>query len=233
MTTKQKRPKAVILMTPPGTAIFPYLNQPDRGKFAKDKENGDWKTGLRLALADPEVAAFIASLEAAYAANLARAEAEETPKETAQRVAQNKSLGATRPYKSEFADDGSPTGYVQVNFKRAGGGRDKADPTRTWVNTIGLFDTKNQPIDRTKVRIGGGSRIIVAYEINPFQTDIGAGISLRLHAVQVLERADAPTKDAAQYGFKQQDDGFVDDSGAAPMTTETADTSNEGDGNDV
>jgi len=232
MTTKTKKPKAIILMTPPGTAVFPYLNQTDRGKYAKDKVNGDWKTGLRLPLADPEVKTFIASLEAAYAANLARAEAEETPKEKAEREAQNKPLGATRPYKNEFADDGSPTGFVQVSFKRRGGGQDPKDPTRTWLNVIGLFDSKNKPIDRSKTRIGGGSRIIVAYEVNPFQTDIGAGISLQLHAVQVLERADAPTKDAAQYGFQQQEDGFVDDSGDSPMTAESVATSGD-DGNDV
>lgn len=237
MTTRTKRPKPTILMTPPGTAVFPFLNNPDRGEYAKDKEFGQWKTGLRLPLADPATQAFIASLEKAYSNQVAEVAAEETKKHKAEREAAGKPLGATRPFKSEFADDGRPTGFVQVNFKRAGGGRDKDDPSRTWVNTVALFDTKNQPIDRSRTRIGGGSKIIVAYSIGTFATDIGAGISLALHAVQVLERADAPTKDAAQYGFQQKDDGYVDDTGDTQNNTDagaaSADGAGASDDNDV
>lgn len=221
MSTKEKRPKPVILMTPPGTAVYPYLNNTDRGKFAKDKVNGDYKCGLRLLLADPAVKTFIDGLEAAYQMNLTQAAAEESPKEKAEREAANKPLGASRPYKNEFADDGTPTGYVLVNFKRRGGWQDPKDPTRNGLNVIGLFDSRNKEIDRTKVRIGGGSTVIIAYSLNAFDEEIGAGISLQLHAVQVLKRCDAPTKDAAQFGFKAQEDGFVDDSGDAPMTPET------------
>lgn len=219
MATKEKRPKAVTYLTPPGTAVFPYLNEPDRGQFAKNKEFGNWKTGLRLDLSNPAVSTFLAKLEEAYAASVAAAEAKETPKERAERG--NKSLGASRPFKSEFDDAGNPTGFVLVNFKRSAGGRDEKDPSRTWVTPIGLFDAKNNPIDRAKVRIGGGSRIIVNYSIEPFQTAIGAGISLKLFGVQVLERMDAPVKDAAQYGFQVQAEGFeVDDTPA----TESAGT---------
>lgn len=213
MVAKQKRPKVVTFLSPPGAAVFPYLNNPDRGQYAKNKEFGNWKTGLRLALADPEVKAFVASLEKAYADSVSSVESAETPKEKAERG--DKPLGASRPFKNEFDDAGNPTGYVVVNFKRSGGGRDEKDPSRTWVNNVGLFDAQNNKIDRARVRIGGGSRIIVNYSIDPFATQIGAGISLKLWGVQVLERMDAPERDAVQYGFQKQA-GFVDDSEDAP-----------------
>jgi hypothetical protein len=232
MATKTKRPKLITYLTPPGQAIFPFLNTPDRGEYAKNKTHGNWRVRLRMNLSDPEVQAFIKSLEDAYSNALTAAEAEETPKAKAMREAENKALGASRPFKTEFADDGTPTGFVLVGFGRSAGGVDKKDPTRSWNTPMPLFDSQNRALDPAKVRIGGGSTLIVSYSILPFNEGIGAGISLQLQGVQVLERCDAPTKDAAQLGFKTRDGGYVmpDDTGAdgesVPMAT-TGDTSDD------
>lgn len=219
--TKKKRQKQVIVMSPPGTAVYPYLNSPER-KFSKNLTHGDWKTGLRLKTSDQEVQDFLAKLNAAYDANLTAAVADEEPKAKAQRLTKHKlppdsdsllGLEADKAWKSEFDDAGQPTGYTIINFKRGAGGKDE-DSGEEYRTAIGLFDAKNTQIDPSKVRIGGGSTIRVAFSFNPFATGIGAGISLRLMAVQVLERRDAPTKSAVEYGFRESD-GFTvpDDTG--------------------
>jgi len=230
MPIKQKKPKLTKYLSPEGTAVFPYLNQPDRGEYCKQPEFGDWKTGLRLDLSKAEVKAFIESLEKAYQNAIGIAEAEEDPRSRAQREADGKTLGATRSWKPEFDDAGKPTGFAIVNFKRAGGGRDKNDNDRVWHNSVDLFDAKNNRIDRSKVRIGGGSRIIVCYGIKPFSTKIGTGISLVLLSVQVIQRMDMPEVAAEQYGFAPREDGFsvdttADDSGDSegPASTDGGD----------
>jgi hypothetical protein len=208
MTTQQKKKeKRETLMSPVGTAMFPYLNKPapPYGN-AKDKPP-QWKVTLKLRKSEPEVQAFLADLQARYDKNLAEAELEETPKAKAERLkSKNPELGADLPFKDEIDEQGQETGYALVNLKQGAYAVSQKTGER-WDFFVDLFDAKGTRIDRDKVRIGGGSKIIAAFEVSTFFTEIGAGLSLRLKAVQVLERVEGQGKDAAGYGFRQQD-GF-------------------------
>ena len=100
----------------------------------------------------------------------------------------------------------------------------------TWKNTVKLFDAKGKP---TKVKVGGGSRIRVSAEINPYYTPtIGAGVSLRLKAVQIEELMQGG--DATSYGFDEIEDGFdaSEHEDEDLETTSTEEGSNEGDDGD-
>lgn len=233
MSTK-KREKRETLYTPIGVAVWPSLNAPEK-RFAKDDNPfGDWKTGLRMKADDPEVQAFLAMLQERYDASVAQAENDEEPKARAMREKKGKSLRADTPWHDEFDDAGKPTGFVILNLKRRAGGTDEAtgEPYHTFID---LKDAAGNDIDRAKVRIGGGSRIRCAFGVNAFFTAaVGAGISLRLLAVQVIERQDAPARSYGGFGkveggFTVQDD-TGDDETTGPMDSAAADTEGAGDG---
>ena len=62
----------------------------------------------------------------------------------------------------------------------------------------------------------------VAYVLSPFSTAIGVGVSLRLEAVQVLERREWGSRDASAFGFGDEE-GFE-------AEENTGSVFNEGDG---
>lgn len=227
MQTKKKREPRVTMTTPPGIAMWPALDKPET-KFAKaDKPWGHYKTAIRLKNGEPEVDKFMDTLQELYDAVVQKATEEETPKARAERLAAKKELAATPPWKQEFDEAGQPTGYTILNLKlEAEVHVDKGTPNeRFWKQAPDIFDAKLNPLDRTKVFIGGGSTIRASFEVGSFATGIGAGLSLRLQAVQVLNRVDRPTKDGAAHGFAQQD-GFAygepEDAEGAEITSDIA-----------
>jgi hypothetical protein len=189
-------------------------------RLAAALEFGDWKIALRLSENDPATVKFLRTLQDAYDANLEEATAAEEPKARAQREKRGDKLGADLPFSSEFSDDGNPTGMVKINFKRKAGGRDEKTG-EVWRSRVDLVDAAGQRLDPVKVKVGGGSTVAVAFTINPFSTAIGAGISLRLEGVQVIERRDAPERSAEQLGFQKREGYvYVDDTGADSEATD-------------
>jgi len=76
----------------------------------------------------------------------------------------------------------------------------------TRINRPELFDAKLKPLRPTKTSIGAGSIIKVAFEIRGFYIAyLGAGVSLRLRAVQVLRLIEPPASDAEAYGFTEEE----------------------------
>ena len=72
-----------------------------------------------------------------------------------------------------------------------------------------LFDAKGNQINK---EIGDGSTIRVAFEASSFYTaTVGAGLTLRLKAVQVLSLVPVDETSFGFFGFVQED-GYVDDS---------------------
>jgi hypothetical protein len=69
-----------------------------------------------------------------------------------------------------------------------------------------LFDAKGKPLSKD-IKIGGGSKMKVSYEILPYYTAIaGAGISLRLKAVQVIDLVEYSSGGSGEsYGFGKED----------------------------
>jgi hypothetical protein len=69
------------------------------------------------------------------------------------------------------------------------------------------------------IKLGGGSTIRVSYEIVPFVSPIGAGASLRLKGVQVIDLVEWGSGNADYYGFGEEEGGF--DASTVPAKVET------------
>lgn len=178
-----KKTKAVRYVTPKGTAQYPYLTKPDT-KFNPD---GEYKISLELDAADAqEITSF---LDEQLAQSIAKAKEDNKGKKIKEGDA---------PYSVD-----ENTGKVTVRFKlKAKVTPKNGDP---FEQKVALFDAKGMPIG-SSATVGGGSKVKVAYEIIPYYTAIaGAGISLRLRAVQVIDLVEYSSGGAGAFGFGEED----------------------------
>lgn len=199
------------ITTPVGVAVYPHLNRPDT-KFNSD---GEYKVKLRLSAEEAEE--IVNKIDEAVEKSLEKAK-KDNPKK------KNIKQSGFIPYETD-----EETGDVELSFKLNAVGKN-SKTGETWKNSPKLFDAKGKP---TKVKVGGGSRIRISAELNPYYTPtIGAGVSLRLKAVQIEELMQGD--DATSYGFDEIEDGF-DASDAEDddfETTDSEESQNEGeDGN--
>lgn len=197
--------KLPLLKTPAGTAIYPHLTNPDT-RFVPE---GQYQVKLRIP--SEEAQALIADLDKAFA--------------DAQEVAKEKNPGkkikeATKPYVMEEDDEGNDTGNVVVSFKCKAQITDKKGNTR--ANSPKIFDSKNQEFPKDE-EIWGGSTLRVAFNAIPYYTAMaGAGVSLRLKAVQVIELVSGGGgSSGASYGFGEED-GYVAPAAQEVTPKETA-----------
>jgi hypothetical protein len=185
------------IVSPAGIAMFPRLSTPD----TKFDARGFYGTKLRLS-PDAEATQFVAMLDAA--ADASQMDAENSRKAEGKKGGKPIKLAD----KSWYRDEDS--GELVVNFKMLASGKTRAG--KEFTQKPALFDAKGTPLP-ADVKIGGGSTLKVAFELNPFVSAIGAGVSLRLKAVQVLDLKEYGQSSADSYGFGQED-GFE-----APATT--------------
>lgn len=133
------------------------------------------------------------------------------------------------PYKELYEND-EPTGEYEFNFKMKASGVSKKTG-KPWTRKPAVFNAKGKPMsDEEKAKVGGGSVVKVAYEITPFYTAaLGAGVSLRLEAVQVLELKSFQARDASAFGFGEEEgyDGVDEDAAASGFQDETGGSSGE------
>lgn len=193
--------KIPTLKTPTGTAVYPWLDAPDT-KFNPD---GEYRTKLLL----PQEAAkeLIAEIDRQAAEALAMAKVEAVQKAKSKK--EEKALlerckPAKPPYKLVEDDDGNETGEVELSFKtKALVKPKKGDPFKVKPS---MFDAKGAEI-KPALPLRGGSKIKVAFQIVPFFTAlIGAGVTLRLQAVQVIEAVTTGGGgSAASFGFEAED----------------------------
>jgi hypothetical protein len=196
-TTKKK---FVRITTPAGTAIYPRLTTPDT-KFDKD---GVYSVDLELDTSNKEAAAFIATLKKA---------ADEAYKSTCESKGGKKLKRADLPIKDGEGD------MVRIKFKlKAKAGNEE----KSWAQKPTLFDASGMAI-QTPPNVGSGSRIKVAFEVVPFFTAmVGAGVSLRMKAVQILDLKEyTPGDNFDAYGFKADPNGFKASATATEATTDT------------
>jgi hypothetical protein len=182
----------IVVTTPTGVAQYPWLSKAD----TKWNEAGEFKTNLILSkeAAKP----IIDQINSVFAENV---------------QAETKNNGgkdiktANPPYFDEVDESGKPTGNVIIKFKS------QFKPT--------IFDSQGSVM--TESNIWGGSEIKVNAAVSPYITTlIGAGVSLRLKAVQVIKYVEGGTSSADNFGF-QTETGFVQ------PTEPTAETSGFGD----
>ena len=70
-------------------------------------------------------------------------------------------------------------------------------------NKPAIFDAKGNPL--TNINIWGGTQMKVSAELIPYYTNmVGAGVSLRLRAVQILKLVEGGT-DSSGFGFEKED----------------------------
>lgn len=200
--SKVKNPRYT---TPAGIAQYPYLTKPDT-KFNPD---GEYKISVEI----PGAAAqdIVTFLDEQFAASVAKAKKENPGKKIKE---------GDVPY--SVNDD---TGKVTVRFKlKAKVTPKQGDP---FEQRPALFDAKGKPIG-ADAKIGGGSKVKVAYEMVPYYTAIaGAGVSLRLKAVQVIDLVEFSGGASSEaYGFGEEEGYEAEDTPAAQngFAEETSDT---------
>tara|TARA_R100000781_G_C4080870_1_gene127671 strand:+ start:2035 stop:2796 length:762 start_codon:yes stop_codon:yes gene_type:complete len=165
--------------TPKGVAHFPYISQPD----TKFDEAGVYK--VNLCLPKEEAEPVIKLINAEIVGGI-KGLMEKSKKEVKQ---------APVPYHDEVDEDtGQPTGNVIIKFKS------KA----AWKPAV--FDSKGNMM--TSHNIYGGSVIKVNGSIAFYSSpSIGAGATLRLRAVQIIEYVEG-ADGATKFGFDSED-GFT------------------------
>jgi hypothetical protein len=192
-----------LLKTPKLIAVWPHLHAPDT------KFNVDGIYGTKGSLKGELGAQMAAQWDAAIAASVAEAKAD--AKNKGKKIKQ-----ADAPY--SFNEE---TEEYTFNFKLNAKGKRK-DGT-VFTQAPALYDARGGKIP-AGVRIGGGSTIVVAYELSPFYTAlVGAGITARLKAVQVLNLVQFGGT-ASSFGFDTDEDGFD----ASGMEAEAPRSSEEG-----
>lgn len=171
--------KKNLITSPIGKAMWPHLTTPDT-KFQPD---GEYHVKLNVQQAD--AADLIAKIDQGMADSLVLAK-ERNPDTKKFKV-------ADPPYTQE--DDGSYSFSYKLKAKVT---PKKGDP---FMQRPALFNADATPL-AADVRIGGGSAIRCSCEIIPFWTQlVGAGVTLRLRAVQIVNLVAYGAPPADYFGF--------------------------------
>jgi len=177
------------LVTPVGVSQFAWLNKPD----TKFDDNGHYKVNLIL--------------DGNSAKPLIKSINDENKK--AVEMAKEKSKGkniktANTPFEEEYAD-GKPTGNIIFKFKAKAKiimkNGDVID------NKVPIFDSKGTPMTN---QVWSGSEMKVSADMIPYYTAMaGAGVSLRLKAVQMTKLVEGSGANSSAHGFSEVKDGYV------------------------
>lgn len=216
--------------TPIGTAVYPHLHAPDTAYQAE----GVYSTKLRFTGKDAEAVQKFLDEQYELSQEQAAQELVDTGKVKALKAAQAKVKAGPEPYVSEIDEDtGEETGAILANFKMKASGTRK-DGT-TWSSRPTFFDASGKEVP-LGLRIGSGSELRISCEINRYFTPaLGAGVSLRLKAVQIISlQTWGGGVSAAQAGFDVVEGGFSADevgedafSNPTPKIREDADDADE------
>jgi hypothetical protein len=179
------------IKTPVGTAVWPKLNEPD----TRWKAEGEYSVTLRLSAEDS--AKIIQELEG-YA--------DVAYKSFCQQQGKNKLKRAGLPVQPVTDEAGEETGEHDFKFKLKA--RVETRRGDVFTQQVRLFDSKGTPMNED---VGGGSRIRVAGEINPWYTaSLGFGLSLWVRAVQVIDLVEPKSGGSAtSFGFSEVDGSFT------------------------
>lgn len=207
-------------VTPKGTLVYPWLTgKPDTGRKGKFTTEPTWRTGLALDANSAEAKALMKVIDDAMKASFKEAQDKaDTPK-----ARKKVKMAEDKPYRMETDDDDNETGRVIFNFKMRASGKNK-QTGEEWSRKVAVFDATGKPLD-AEAKIGGGSVAKVSFEVNQFYTaKIGAGVSLRLHGVQIIKLVEWEA-DASRYGFGDESDD--EDAETTEIEEETSEESEE------
>lgn len=171
------------LVTSKGVAQYPHLITPD----TKFNELGEFK--VNLILGEAEAKPVMMQIDKAL----------EKSKASASEKSKGKPVKtADAPYYPFVDTDGNATGSVVFKFKAKHTVVTKSGDTFT--NRVVIVDAKGKPF--TPNAVWGGTEMKVSAEIVPYWTAmVGAGVSLRLKAVQIINLVEGKESQASGYGF--------------------------------
>ena len=195
--------------TAAGIAVYPRVSGEPDTQF--DAE-GTFSTKIRFEATNEKGAAYAAELKAEIDTRMKQTLAA-AKKEYPAKVAEAKAKKAKPPKAPELAStpyfEDEETGDITFTFKMRASGVSKKT-NKPWTAKPRLFDAKGTPIV-TDIKLGGGSEIKVNFEPSDFYKPlVGAGVSLRLNAVQVIKLVEWAGGDAKSYGFTEEE-GFESD----------------------
>ena len=186
MSLKSRKKKESI-MTPVGTAQYPWVNSPST-KFVPEGEYT-----CNLIITKEEGDAILQKLQPILD-KAVEAKMEETGK-------------AVKTYDLPLTLEGDKY-TLKSKLKPVNGTRKDGVP---FTRSIGLFDSQGNPWNR-EVIIGGGSKVrLSVFPKSWFSPLLGVGISLELLAVQVIDLDDGTLSDQAadSFGFTAVEGGYV------------------------
>lgn len=209
--TEARKP-AIKGITPKGIASWPRLHEPD----TKYKKEGEYSIKLRLsgAAAEELKAVLDQAYQDSYDDNKAAIEDAKRKEKNPNKRKEIKER-ADLPYKDLYEND-ELTGATEFNFKMKASGISQKTG-KPWARKPAVFTVSGAVMPADKVsKVGGGSMVKVAYEVSPFWTlPLGAGVSLRLEAVQVIELRSFSDRSASAFGFGSEGIDEAEDSAAA------------------
>lgn len=175
------------IVTPIGVSQYAWLTKPDT-QFDPD---GHYKVNLIL---DTDKAQDVINK---IEANVKKAMANAKEKVKGKAV-----KAAPTPYFEQLDESDELTGKTVFKFKT------KAQITTkdgTLIpNRVALFDSAGVPL--TDANVWSGSEMKVSAELIPYYTAMaGAGVSLRLRAVQITKLVEGGSGNAKGYGFGEED----------------------------
>ena len=202
-----ERKKAVTAVTPKGTAVgYQSLNTPD----TKFKKEGQFKTRLALDADDAGLAKLRETVEQLL---------DQKHREIVDQLTSDGKAGVAKKITKRDLDEifkpeedeatGEETGRILITAKMTASGVGKKGP---WTRSPGIFDAKGKKLKKPPL-IGSGSELKLSLELFPYYApnDKEVGVSFRLEAVQVIKLVSRGARDAAGYGFGEEDGDEIED----------------------
>tara|TARA_B100001996_G_scaffold201803_1_gene154497 strand:+ start:6863 stop:7477 length:615 start_codon:yes stop_codon:yes gene_type:complete len=189
------------IVTGVGVSQYAWLTSPD----TRFDEVGHYKTNLILS--GQEAEDLKSKIDAEITKSVALAKEKAKGKNVKQSVT---------PYEDDTDDTGKATGKTIFKFKT------KAQITtkdgKLIPNRVAIFDAKGTPMIDTN--IWSGSEMKVSAELVPYYTAmVGAGVSMRLRAVQITKLVEGGNANAKGYGFDEEE-GYEHSASDTPADVE-------------
>ena len=178
------------IVTPVGVSQFCWLNVPD----TKFDETGHYKTNLIVNAKEGQaiVKSINEEVKKAVTIGAEKANGKEVKK-------------ANLPFEEEYVE-GKPTGNLIFKFKTKA--KIITKDGKVIPNKVAIFDSQGKPM--TDISIWSGSQMKVSADLIPYFTAMaGAGVSLRLRAVQITKLVEGGNANSAGHGFDKVEDGYV------------------------
>ena len=179
----------VKVVSPVGVSQYAWLTTPD----TRFDETGHYKTNLILKAKDAHSLKTQIDGEIKKSLTLAKEKAK------GKAIKQ-----ANSPYEDELVD-GKPSGNVIFKFKTKA--KIITKDGKVIPNRVALFDSTGKPM--IDANVWSGSEMKVSAELIPYYTAMaGAGVSMRLRAVQITKLVEGGSSNAKGYGFDKVKDGY-------------------------